>query len=139
MRVKPPCVRDPPCAWNPVRANMTADDARTHMTAAWVRDGLLNLGPTMIKLGQVFSSRKDLLHPAYCEALESLQTAVPCVSASRVRELLEAELGSPLPFDSFDNTPLAGASLRGGLRGEQGQVHPHLRGKPPALAHRLGL
>ena len=60
------------------------------MTAAWVRDGLLQLGPTMIKLGQVFSSRKDLLHPAYCEALESLQTAVPCVSASRVRELLEA-------------------------------------------------
>ena len=102
-------------SWKTVRANMTDDDMRTAMTAAWVRDGLLNLGPTMIKLGQVFSSRKDLLHPAYCEALESLQTAVPCVSAPRVRELLEADLGSPLPFDSFDDTPLAGASL--------GQVH----------------
>ena len=101
--------------WKTVRANMTDDDARTAITAAWVRDGLLRLGPTMIKLGQVFSSRKDLLHPAYCEALESLQTAVPCVSAPRVRELLEADLGSPLPFDSFDDTPLAGASL--------GQVH----------------
>ena len=53
--------------WKTVRANMTDDEARTAMTAAWVRDGLLNLGPTMIKLGQVFSSRKDLLHPAYCE------------------------------------------------------------------------
>ena len=102
-------------SWKTVRANMTDDDMRTAMTAAWVRDGLLNLGPTMIKLGQVFSSRKDLLHPAYCEALESLQTAVPCVTGSRVRELLEAELGSPLPFDSFEDTPLAGASL--------GQVH----------------
>ena len=101
--------------WKTVRANMTDDELRTNITAAWVRDGLLNLGPTMIKLGQVFSSRKDLLHPAYCEALESLQTAVPCVSGSRVRELLEAELGSPLPFDSFDDTPIAGASL--------GQVH----------------
>jgi len=101
--------------WKTVRANMTDDEARTAMTAAWVRDGLLQLGPTMIKLGQVFSSRKDLLHPAYCEALESLQTTVPCVSGPRVRELLEAELGSPLPFDSFDDTPLAGASL--------GQVH----------------
>jgi len=102
-------------SWKTVRANMTDDEARTNLTAAWVRDGLLNLGPTMIKLGQVFSSRKDLLHPAYCEALESLQTAVPCVSGARVRELLEAEFGTPLPFDSFDDTPIAGASL--------GQVH----------------
>ena len=43
-----------------------------------------------IKLGQVFSSRKDLLHPAYCDAPESLQTSVTGVSGPRVRELLDA-------------------------------------------------
>ena len=102
-------------AFKCVRANRTDDDVLTNATAAWVQSGLLRLGPTMIKLGQVFSSRTDLLHPAYCEALVQLQTAVPSVSGPRVRTLLEEELGSPLPFDSFDETPIAGASL--------GQVH----------------
>jgi hypothetical protein len=40
-------------AWRVFRANRTNEDAVTEATAAWVKDGLLRLGPTMIKLGQV--------------------------------------------------------------------------------------
>ena len=103
--------------------------------AAWVRDGLLRLGPTMIKLGQVFSARTDVCSPAYVAVLSTLQDAVPTVSADRVRSLLVEELAGhnnstgaattaggaseganfELPFDSFDDVPIAGASL--------GQVH----------------
>ena len=112
--------------WKTVRANRTDDDMVTNATAAWVRNGLLRLGPTMIKLGQVFSSRTDLLHPAYVTALTSLQTAVPSVSGARVRALLEAELGLPLPYEQFCDEPIAGASL--------GQVHRAVfAGRPVAV------
>jgi len=72
-------------AWRMFRANRTDDAVLTNATALWVRDGLLRLGPTMIKLGQVFSTRTDLLHPAYVAALASLQTDVPTVPFEAVR------------------------------------------------------
>jgi len=75
------------------------------------------LGPTFIKLGQLLSTRFDLLPPAYTEALGRLQDAVEPIAADEVRAIIEEDLGARVRdlFSSFDDEPLASASL--------GQVH----------------
>jgi len=78
---------------------------------------LEKLGPTFIKLGQVLSTRSDLLPPAYLEPLSRLQDKVDPVPASDIIKIVEDELGVRVSkaFSSFEAEPLASASL--------GQVH----------------
>jgi ubiquinone biosynthesis protein len=75
------------------------------------------LGPTFIKLGQVLSTRTDLLPPAYLEALARLQDSIKPFPFQDVKRIVEEELGVRLSkaFSAFDEQPLAAASL--------GQVH----------------
>ncbi|QBX55724.1 AarF/ABC1/UbiB kinase family protein [Nocardioides seonyuensis] len=75
------------------------------------------MGPTFVKLGQLLSTRYDLLPAAYTTALARLQDEVEPFPFEQVREIVEQELGGQLRhlFDDFDETPLAAASL--------GQVH----------------
>jgi len=74
---------------------------------------LSELGPTYIKLGQLLSTRPDLLKPAYVEALESLQSDVPPVPWEQIKPNLEADLGGDLSeiFAKFDENPVAAGSL----------------------------
>ena len=83
---------------------------------AFARD-IEALGPTFIKLGQLLSTRADLLPPAYVEALERLQDDVEPFPYADVVRIVEEELGARLSkaFVEFDETPIAAASL--------GQVH----------------
>ena len=75
-------------------------------------DTLLTLGPTFIKLGQLLSTRPDVLPPEYIEELEELQDRVPPADWERAREVLEGELGPvDRTFDEFDDEAISGASL----------------------------
>lgn len=78
-----------------------------------VRESLEELGPTFIKLGQVLSTRADVLPADYIKELESLQDNAPRVPFDEVKRVVENELGGTLStlFMSFDEVPLAAASL----------------------------
>ena len=74
---------------------------------------LLALGPAFIKLGQVLSTRPDVLPAEYVAALEVLQERVPAFAFAEVRKVVERELGRSVEaaFRSFDPEPVASASL----------------------------
>jgi len=88
-------------------------DAETQRErAAVLLDILLTLGPTFIKLGQILSTRPDILPPAYIEVLEGLQDDVPPAPWEESKTVLEDELGAvDETFDDFDREPISGASL----------------------------
>ena len=94
-------------------STLTGDAAEA---AAFAHD-LEKLGPTFIKLGQLLSTRADLLPPAYLEALARLQDDVTPFPYADVERIVQEELGVRLSkaFESFDADPIAAASL--------GQVH----------------
>lgn len=84
---------------------------------AELADDLEEMGPTFVKLGQILSSRPDLLPQPYLLALARLQDDVKPFPFEQVEEIITAELGVRISkaFSRFDETPLAAASL--------GQVH----------------
>jgi predicted unusual protein kinase regulating ubiquinone biosynthesis (AarF/ABC1/UbiB family) len=90
---------------------------RRRKLAVWIRDTLLELGPTFIKCGQLFSTRADLFPTEYVEELSKLQDKVPAFSYEQAKAIIEQDLGKPIQtlYRNFDPIPIAAASL--------GQVH----------------
>lgn len=78
-----------------------------------VRMALEEMGAVAIKLGQMLSTRPDIIPPAYQKELARLQDAVPLSSGVNARETLAAALGQPVDtvFASIEETPLAAASI----------------------------
>ncbi|PSP69439.1 hypothetical protein BRC80_11320 [Halobacteriales archaeon QH_9_66_26] len=90
-------------------------------------DSLLTLGPTFIKLGQLLSTRPDVLPPEYVAEFSKLQDEVPPAEWAEAEPVVEAELG-PVEevFSGFDTDAISGASL--------GQVYrAELDGEPVAV------
>jgi predicted unusual protein kinase regulating ubiquinone biosynthesis (AarF/ABC1/UbiB family) len=100
---------------------LPSDDAdestASQADAAKLVDDLEAMGPTFVKLGQLLSTRADLLPPVYLDALARLQDDVASFGFAEVERIVEAEVGARISnaFQSFDHEPMASASL--------GQVH----------------
>jgi ubiquinone biosynthesis protein len=82
-------------------------------TAQRFRQMLVDLGPTFIKLGQVLSSRPDMLPSHWVEELSELQDSVPPFPLAEVRAQIERGLGGKVEdlFGELDEAPLASASI----------------------------
>jgi ubiquinone biosynthesis protein len=81
--------------------------------AAGLAKALEELGPCFIKLGQLLSTRPDLLPADYIAALSRLQNTVMPVPGEKITAIIESEFGAPISelFQSFDCEPLATASM----------------------------
>jgi predicted unusual protein kinase regulating ubiquinone biosynthesis (AarF/ABC1/UbiB family) len=99
-----------------LEGSVLPDEIAAESTIAPAEDlakDLEKLGPTFIKLGQLLSTRADLLPGPYLEALERLQDHIEPFPYEEVERIVSGELGVRLSkaFSDFDPTPLAAASL----------------------------
>ncbi|MDX1946628.1 MAG: AarF/ABC1/UbiB kinase family protein [Pirellulaceae bacterium] len=80
---------------------------------ARIRLTLTELGPTFIKLGQLLSTRPDIVGKELADELKQLQSAAPADPPTEVRKIVETELGQSLDdlFADFDLVPIASASI----------------------------
>ncbi|MFQ5762455.1 MAG: ABC1 kinase family protein [Candidatus Bathyarchaeia archaeon] len=92
--------------------NEKIDRDRLRRHAAQALNVFVDLGPTFVKLGQVLSTRPDVVPQEYIDELSKLQDEVPPAPFDEVKHEIEEDLG-PLDrvFDSFDENALSGASL----------------------------
>lgn len=84
---------------------------------ARLRLALTELGPTFIKLGQILSTRADLVGPAFAREFAGLQSDIPPDPPEVIRAVIAEELGQPVErlFAAFEDQPIGSASI--------GQVH----------------
>ncbi len=105
--------------WDYMRGLLTGrkDEDPNIPTPEVLRNILVELGPFYVKLGQILSTRPDILPPNYIKALTALQANVPPVSWEAIERLLRQELKQPIEsiFSNINQQPIAAGSI--------GQIH----------------
>ncbi len=93
--------------------NTDPDTSSGFPSPARIRRTFEDLGPSFIKLGQLMSTRADILPPRHIEELKKLQDRVPAVPFSEIRMVIETELKQPLHkiFREWDSESMAAASI----------------------------
>ncbi len=96
-----------------VYRHLSGDDSGPVPGPTRLRRALEDLGPTFVKLGQMLSTRRDMLPLEYTAELEKLQTSTSPVTYPQIAETIRRELGADPHelFDEFEETPLASASI----------------------------
>ena len=99
------------------KLEVTKKEIKNYPAAIRLRLMLQELGPTFIKVGQILSTRPDLVPEAYAQELENLKDNVAPMPFSDVKTIVETELGQKIEenFDNFIKEPVGSASI--------GQVH----------------
>jgi ubiquinone biosynthesis protein len=101
--------------WDYARGLLTGDKADEPRLPSpeVLRKILIELGPVYVKLGQLLSTRPDLLSGRYVETLTDLQTNVPPVPWGQVELLIQQELGQPIEavFSEIDRNAIAAGSI----------------------------
>jgi ubiquinone biosynthesis protein len=99
-----------------IRSDISVSVKNQYLLAVSLREALMELGPTFVKLGQLLSTRTDIFPPVFIDELEKLQDKVEPISWREIKQVLDLEMG-PIDniFTDFDPEPLAAASI--------GQVH----------------
>ncbi len=127
---------DPGSALTPDMPELTEEDAKTGedekkrvSTYERIRLVLEELGPSFIKLGQIASTRTDVLPVELTRELRKLQDSVPPTPGEEIKRAVEASLGGTIEsiFETFDLNPLATASIgqvhRATIKDEAGAIH----------------
>ena len=83
------------------------------LTPVELRTTLEDLGPTYVKIGQIMSSRTDMLPKSYCRELEKLRSNVKPLDAADARAVIEQETGKSIDeiYSEFRDKPLGSASI----------------------------
>jgi len=91
----------------------TRKQGRLQEQALWLRESLIGLGPTFIKIGQALGTRADLLPLEYVKELATLQDQVPAFATAEAFAIIESELGRSVheAYPEIDSEPIAAASL----------------------------
>lgn len=116
-----------------------AVEAARSPLAERVRLVAVDLGPSFVKLGQIASTRTDVLPREWTSELKKLQDEVPPLPFADIRAAVEASLGAPLDqfYESVDEEPLAAASIgqvhRAVLRHEDGPQKVVLKVQRPGI------